>query len=261
MKYHVVLGHSWGPSTFFGLDENEFNRIIDFYNNGGDSFYLQGKRHDFSDIKEIQVYQTKKFDRSEFDSHVKNNRLETKGLLGYSLSAETVDELFQKGKVTSEYIKGSFGYKKEPKEPESVINSSPDLYPAELFKDTRTFLEKLSNQILSSYKAGIFDGCAVLSRKLVEILIIECFEKHGVESEIKGDNGNYLYLSDLISKFLTSSKWILSRNTKDALPKIKALGDQSAHNRRFLARKNDIDQMKNNLRIVLEELIEIVQYK
>jgi len=38
------------------------------------------------------------------------------------------------------------------------------------------------------------------------------------------------------------------------------MGDLSAHNRRYIARKNDLDKLKDDLRIVLEELIHIIDY-
>ena len=38
------------------------------------------------------------------------------------------------------------------------------------------------------------------------------------------------------------------------------MGDLSAHNRRYIARKIDLDKLKDDLRIVLEELIHIIDY-
>ena len=97
-------------------------------------------------------------------------------------------------------------------------------------------------------------------RRLLETLIIECFEKNKIQSKIKDASGNYLYLSDLISIFLTNKTWAVSRNTKSALPTIKKLSDLSAHNRRFNAKKLDIDQIKLELRTVIEELIHISNF-
>lgn len=135
-----------------------------------------------------------------------------------------------------------------------------ELFPIELFDNTRGYLKTIANQTLASYNKGIYDGSSVLTRKLVEILIIECFERYGIENLIKKPDGTFFYLSDLISEFLKEPKWNIGRNAKRGLPNIKKIGDQSAHNRRYIARKPDLDNTKDDLRIVIEELIHIVDY-
>lgn len=47
----------------------------------------------------------------------------------------------------------------------------------------------------------------------------------------------------------------LSRNTKAALPRLRNVGDMSAHNRRYLAHKRDIDNLIPDLRVVSQELL------
>jgi hypothetical protein len=134
-------------------------------------------------------------------------------------------------------------------------------FPIELFDNTRGYLQNIANQALASYNKGIFDGCSVLTRKLIEILIIECFERHKNEHLIKKTDGTFFYLSDLITEFLKEPAWNIGRNTKSSLPKIKKIGDQSAHNRRYIARKQDLDSLKDDIRIVLEELIHMIDYQ
>ncbi len=131
--------------------------------------------------------------------------------------------------------------------------------PIELFDNTRGYLQKLAEQMINTYDIGLYDACSVLSRKLIEILIIESFEKHGIENLVRKDN-NFFYLSDLITELLKEPKWNLSRNSKQSLPKIKKIGDLSAHNRRYIARQNDVDNVKDDMRVVIEELIHIIDY-
>ena len=97
-------------------------------------------------------------------------------------------------------------------------------------------------------------------RKLIETLIIECFERHGIDNQIKDSNDIFYYLSDLIVKFISSKNWNVSRNLKSNIEKIKKYGDLSAHNRRFLAKKKDIDDMKIELRQVLQEIVLTIDY-
>jgi len=135
-----------------------------------------------------------------------------------------------------------------------------ELFPLEIVENTRGYIENIGKQIILCYNHKLFDACLVMIRKLIETLIIECFEKHKLESVIKDNDSNYFYLGELIEKFKQENSWTLTRNTKQALPNIKKYGDLSAHNRRFCAKRNDIDSLKDDLRIVIEELINIINF-
>lgn len=99
-----------------------------------------------------------------------------------------------------------------------------------------------------------------MTRKLLEGLIIEAFERHNISNKLKNSSDNFYYLSDLIEIFKTETTWNIGRNAKNSLPSLKKMGDLSAHNRRYIARKIDLDKLKDDLRIVLEELIHIIDY-
>ena len=138
--------------------------------------------------------------------------------------------------------------------------TNSDFLSIELFTNTRGYILQLARQIINSYDTGLYDGCSVLSRKLIEILIIECFEKYGIDNLIKKGDGSFFYLSDLITELLKEPNWNLGRNFKRAIPKIKRIGDLSAHNRRYISRKSDIDRVSDDFRIVIEELIHLIDY-
>jgi hypothetical protein len=65
----------------------------------------------------------------------------------------------------------------------------------------------------------------------------------------------------MINVTLTETKLNLSRNTKTALPKLKDIGDKSAHSRRFNAIRHDIDNIRSELRTVVQELLVIAGLK
>jgi hypothetical protein len=136
------------------------------------------------------------------------------------------------------------------------------LFPFSLLTNTRGYIENIGKQAVIAYDHGLFDASMVMLRKLVEILIIELFEKKGIESEIKNSNNDYLYLSDLITKLLSnhSNHWNLSRNLRNGIGVIKRYGDLSAHNRRYLARKSDVDNIKDDVRIIIEELLILIEF-
>lgn len=141
-----------------------------------------------------------------------------------------------------------------------VIAPSNNYFPLELFDNTRGYLTTISLQAAACYDQGLYDACSVMTRKLLEVLIIESFERHNISAKIKNSSDNFFYLSDLIEIFKSETTWNIGRNAKSALPNLKKMGDLSAHNRRYIARKNDLDKLKDDLRIVLEELIHIIDY-
>jgi hypothetical protein len=135
-----------------------------------------------------------------------------------------------------------------------------DLFPIEILANTRGYLENVAKQAILCYQNGLFDACLVMLRKLIEALVIECFEAHKVEAKIKGADGFYYYLNDLIGLLLSETTWTITRNSQQAFPRIKKFADLSAHNRRFNAKKPDIDQIKDDVRIVIEELVHIAGF-
>jgi len=118
----------------------------------------------------------------------------------------------------------------------------------------RSYIERIVYQINGAYENGWYDACAVMIRRLLETLIIESFEAHDLADRIK-KNDDFMYLRDLISVTLAEKSWNLGRNTKKALPKLKDIGDKSAHSRRYIAMRQDVDGVRSDLRTVVQELL------
>lgn len=141
-----------------------------------------------------------------------------------------------------------------------AITPTDTYFPLELFKGTRGYLESIATQAAACYDGQLYDACSVMTRKLLEVLIIEAFERHGLSSTIKSSTGYFFYLSDLIDQLTKEPSWNIGRNAMASLPSLKKLGDMSAHNRRNIAKKIDVDKQKDSLRIVLEELLHLIDY-
>lgn len=139
---------------------------------------------------------------------------------------------------------------------------SQNILPHELVSGTRGYVERIVFQVNGCYENGWFDACAVMMRRLVETLIIECFEHHNIAEKIKDPNtGDFYYLKDLIRLTLAQTGWNLGRNSKNALPRLKTVGDQSAHSRRYNAHREDIDRLHPDFRTVCQELIYLAGLK
>jgi hypothetical protein len=138
-----------------------------------------------------------------------------------------------------------------------IVQVSNNVLPAELFSNTRAYIESVVHQINGSYGYGFFDCCAVMCRRLGETLIIEVYESMGRAKEIKGVDDNFLMLNRLLGVLNKDNTINLGRNAKRGLGGLKELGDKSAHNRRFNARQSDIDAIKSDLRTAAEELLHL----
>lgn len=112
---------------------------------------------------------------------------------------------------------------------EGLLSATQQVLPASIVRGTRGYIERVVNQINGSYENGWYDACAVMIRRVLETLIIEAFEKHGIAAKIKNTNGDFFYLRDLIDASLRESVWNLTRNCKQAMPRLKDIGDRSAH--------------------------------
>lgn len=144
---------------------------------------------------------------------------------------------------------------------EGLLPESEQVLPHSVVKGTRGYIEKLVIQINGAYERGWFDACAVMIRRLLETLIIETFEHHKQAATVQNSSGDFLYLKDLITKTLAEPGWNLGRNTKSALPRLKDIGDKSAHSRRFIAHRADIESVIPDLRVVVQELVYLAGLK
>ncbi|MEL7655975.1 MAG: hypothetical protein AAGU75_08715 [Bacillota bacterium] len=142
-----------------------------------------------------------------------------------------------------------------------VITSTPtsDLISLSIVSTTRDYITEVARQMCCCYDKGLYDACFVMMRKLLESLIVECFERHGASDEIK-DGTKFYYLSDLIPSYLNSEYWNTSPNLQTNIAKIKEYGDLSAHNRRFLAQKEHIDRIKSGVEQVIQEIVLTINY-
>jgi hypothetical protein len=142
-----------------------------------------------------------------------------------------------------------------------AIPRTEQVLPMDVVKKTRDNIVQIVLQANGCYENKWFDACAVMIRRLVETLIIEVYESKGRGKEITDHDNNFLMLRELIDKILNASAWTLSRETKQSLPNLKLLGDRSAHNRHYLAKKLDVDKNLPGLRVVVDDLLHLASLK
>jgi hypothetical protein len=141
-------------------------------------------------------------------------------------------------------------------QPDAAASGGESLFPLQLLTQAnRGYLVTVGKQMNGCFTQGWYDACAVMMRRLIEIAIIEAFEHHGLAAKIKGADGNYLHLSDLVAHALAESGWTLSRNARKYLPQIRDVGHMSAHGRYFHATRDDIEKLRQGARVVIEEFL------
>jgi len=132
---------------------------------------------------------------------------------------------------------------------------SDDILPFDLYRGTRQNIESIADQINKSFHFGIYDGAAVLMRRLVEMLLILTFQVINQEDCIRGSDGNYLQLSQIINEAAQNKALDLSRNAKTYLGLFKEKGDLSAHNPFHVAFKKDLELLQPRFRHLIQEFL------
>ncbi|MFV2053489.1 hypothetical protein [Aliiroseovarius sp. YM-037] len=145
-------------------------------------------------------------------------------------------------------------YPELSKKSEEII-SGDLIIPSTIYASCPSYLSRLADQINASFENNIFDGCAVLMRRLFEVLIILSYRKLGIENTILTNDGTHKKLEAIVNDAKTNSTLKLSRNTKSRLEAYRNLGNFSAHRIEFNARRGDIDKIALDYRASIEELL------
>lgn len=142
---------------------------------------------------------------------------------------------------------------------EEIITDDTVL-PEILLSSTRGYIENIGKQINASYNNNIFDGCAVLMRRLLEILLIHAYEEAGKSSEISDDDG-MKNLSHIINYTLSTKPFNLSKEASKILDDFRQLGNFSAHKIHYNAKRKDIENVRLKYRVTIEELLYAAKLK
>jgi hypothetical protein len=135
------------------------------------------------------------------------------------------------------------------------VDDAGTILPEVDYQKTRGYIETLAKQINASHENNLFDGCAVLMRRLVEVLLILSYRHLKVESAIQDRNGNYQMLDGIIGDAKTNSTLALSRNSKACLDTFRLLGNFSAHKIEYTCRREYIAPHIQDYRALVTELL------
>ena len=135
-----------------------------------------------------------------------------------------------------------------------TVNSNSELIEETKFCGKRNYLDRLIKQINFTYANNCFDACAVLMRRLFEVLLVLSYQKYGIESAITNNQGNHLMLEGIVKDAVQNKTLNISSRVCKNFDTFREVGNNSAHSITYTAGKKDIDDIKINYRVMMEEL-------
>lgn len=125
-----------------------------------------------------------------------------------------------------------------------------------IFDEMPEYIRRIIPQINGCWEREYLEACAVMIRRLIEILIIELYFKRKWVDELKHSSSkDFLGLKALVQKICGDSRFGLNRRTQDGLKRVKLLGDIAAHDHQIRIRKSDLKDMRDDVRFTTERLV------
>ena len=123
----------------------------------------------------------------------------------------------------------------------------------------RKYLSSMITQINGTYSYGFYDATAVLMRRLMESLLIETFIKNSLDEKILDADNNFLPLNAIINQAKNPANIRFSRGLDKTMEGVKDVGDAAAHNKSYITKKSDIDNIQSRFRRMIDELCKKAQ--
>lgn len=179
--------------------------------------------------------------QSRLDENLRASRSTMRGTLGWRLKDDFIQKLESQHPQLSS-------------KSQEVVDEGTILPEAD-YEKTRGYIQSLARQINASFEHNLFGGCAVLMRRMVEVLLILSYRQLGIESTIKGSDGNFYMLERIVSDAKTNGTLALSRNSKSCLDSFRELGNFSAHGVEYTCRREYITPHIQEFRALVAELL------
>lgn len=135
-----------------------------------------------------------------------------------------------------------------------TITSDSELLDEQKFCGKRGYLTKLIQQANYTYGSNCYDACAILLRRIFEIVLVLCFQNYGIENEISNSDGSHFMLEKITKKAIGNKTLNISKRITDNFELFREVGNNSAHSITYTACKKDIDDIKLAYRVMLEDL-------
>lgn len=135
-----------------------------------------------------------------------------------------------------------------------TIESDSELIEEAKFCGKRHFLDRLIKQINLSYGRNCYDACAVLMRRLFEVLLVLAYQNKGIEGDITNADGSHKMLEGIVKNAVQNKVLGIPARIAKNFDAFREVGNNSAHSITYTAGKQDIDTISRDYRVMLEDL-------
>lgn len=135
-----------------------------------------------------------------------------------------------------------------------TIESNNELLEEVKFCGKQPYLDKLVHQINHCYGQNCYDACAVLMRRLFEVLLVLTYQNKGVEAAITRPDGTHKMLEGIVKDARQNPSLGIPSRISNNFDAFRDVGNYSAHSITYTAGKLDIDRIAREYRVMLEDL-------
>ena len=135
-----------------------------------------------------------------------------------------------------------------------TIESHDELIEEAKFCGKRPFLTRLIQQINFTYGNNCFDACAVLMRRLFEVLLVLAYQNKGIEADITKPDGSHKMLEGIVKDAVQNKALGVPARISKNFDAFREVGNNSAHSITYTAGKLDIDNIAREYRVMMEDL-------
>ncbi len=135
-----------------------------------------------------------------------------------------------------------------------TIESNNELLEEVKFCGKRPFLTILIKQINLCYGHNCYDACAVLMRRLFEVILVLTYQNIGAEADITKSDGTHKMLEAIVKDAVQNPKIGIPSRISKNFNDFREVGNNSAHSITYTAGRLDIDNIIRDYRVMLEDL-------
>jgi hypothetical protein len=127
---------------------------------------------------------------------------------------------------------------------------------SDLFEKCGHYIKNTVTQINGCWNHGYLEACAVMIRRLLQLLITDLYVSRGWGKELKDPHTNdYLGLKAIVNKVKGDARFGFDKRMGKWLDELKELGDIGAHDHTIRVRKHDLSTRREAVRYACERLI------
>ena len=135
-----------------------------------------------------------------------------------------------------------------------TIDSNNELIEEAKFCNKRPYLDRLIQQINFTYGHNCYDACAVLMRRLFEVLLVLAYQNKGIEADITKSDGSHKMLDGIVKDAVQNKVLGVPVRISKNFDAFREVGNNSAHSITYTAGKLDIDRIARDYRVMMEDL-------